>query len=255
MKVAITQPTYLPWIGYFDLMDQVDCVVALDSVQFEKRSWQQRNRIKTPHGLEWLTVPVTFQRSVGQRIQDIKICQPNFWEKHLCIVKHNYRRAPHFDRYFPQLLEALSSHGEYPALVKLNLSLIEWFFRVLGIAPKLIRSSDLDEKGRRCELLVNLCRRLNADFYLSPLGSAGYLLHDRDRFSEAGIQVAFQNYEHPQYRQLFQPFCPYASALDLIFNEGDRSMEIIRGGRRPPFTPDQVALPSIVEVDAITVTQ
>jgi hypothetical protein len=255
VRVVITQPTYLPWIGYFDLMDQVDRVVVLDSVQFEKRSWQQRNRIKTPHGLEWLTVPVTFQRSVGQRIQDVKICQPSFWEKHLRVIEHNYRRAPYFDLYFPQLLEALSTHGEYPALVNLNLCLIEWFFRVLGIGPKLICSSDLDEKGKRCELLVNLCRRLEADFYLSPLGSAGYLLQDLDLFSEAGIQVAFQNYDHPQYRQMFQPFCPYASVLDLVFNEGDRSMEIIRSGRRLPFTPDQVALASTVGDGAMTVTQ
>jgi len=242
-------------MGYFDLMDQVDRVVVLDSVQFEKRSWQQRNRIKTPHGLEWLTIPVTFQRSVGQKIQDVRICESGFWEKHVRVIEHNYRRAPYFDLYFPQLLEALSTHGDYPALVNLNLCLIEWFFRVLSIGPKMIRSSALDEKGKRCELLVNLCRRLEADFYLSPLGSACYLLQDLDRFSEAGIQVAFQNYEHPQYRQMFQPFCPYASALDLVFNEGDRSMEIIRSGRRLPFTPDQVRSSLDHQGDAMTVTQ
>jgi hypothetical protein len=88
---------------------------------------------------------------------------------------------------------------------------------------------------------------LNADSYLSALGSAGYLLDELDRFSEAGIQVAFQHYEHPRYEQLFPPFCPYASVLDILFNEGDRSMEIIRSGRRPPFTADQAAVASMAE--------
>jgi len=239
MRVAITQPTYLPWLGYFDLMDQVDCVVTLDSVQFERRSWQQRNRIKTPRGLEWLTVPVTFHRSLGQRIQDVKICEPRFWQTHLRSIEHNYRRAPYFELYFPQLLEAFHAEDEHPALVDLNLRLIDWLCRCLGIQPKLIRSSALQEPGKRSELLVNLCRRLQAGYYLSALGSAGYLLEDLAQFSDAGIQVAFQNCEHPEYSQLFPPFCPYASALDLIFNEGERAMEIIRSGRRAPFTPEQ----------------
>ncbi len=242
MRVAITQPTYLPWAGYFDLIDQVDCVVSLDSVQFESRSWQQRNRIRTPRGLEWLTVPVIFHRSLGQRIQDVQICDPGFWQKHVHVIEHNYRRAPYFDLYFPALLEILQIRADQRALVDLNLCLIEWLCRLLGIQTKLIRSSSLGEGGKRCELLVNICQRLKANSYLSALGSAGYLLQELDRFSHAGIQVAFQNYQHPQYAQRFQPFCPYASVLDILFNEGDRSMEIIRSGRRSPLMPDQIVL-------------
>lgn len=247
MKIAIMQPTYLPWMGYFDLMDQVDRFVVLDSVQFEKRSWQQRNRIKTPRDLEWLTVPVTFHRSPeeptkGQRIQDVQICEPRSLQKHLRTIEHNYRASPHFDRYFPQLRQLLTIDQDDFALVDLNLRLIEWFCLALGIQPAIIRSSVLAESGKRSELLVNLCRRLQADHYLSPLGSTVYLVEELALFSSAGIQVSFQNYEHPQYNQLFPPFRPYASALDLLFNEGDRSIEIIRSGRRPAFTPEQAAL-------------
>jgi len=247
MKIAIAQPTYLPWMGYFDGMDQVDCFVILDSVQFEKHSWQQRNRIKTPIGLQWLTVPVVSRGRLGQRIQDVEIPAGDFARKHLRAIELNYRRAPYFDIYFPRLLELLRIEGERLPLVDLNLRLIEWFCQLLGIQTRLVRSSDLEESGRRCELLVNLCRRLNADSYLSALGSAGYLLDELDRFSEAGIQVTFQHYEHPRYEQLFPPFCPYASVLDIVFNEGDRSMGIIRSGRRPPFTADQAAVASMAE--------
>jgi hypothetical protein len=248
MKIAITQPTYLPWMGYFDLIDQVDCFVILDSVQFEKQSWQQRNRIKTPAGLQWLTVPVVFRGLLGQRIQDVEIRTSDFVEKHLRAIELNYRRSPHFDLYFPQLAEILRMSGKDGlALVDLNICLIERLCGWLGIEKRFLRSSDLGESGKRCELLVNLCRRLNADFYFSALGSAGYLLEELERFSASGIQVGFQNYQHPQYSQLFPPFCPYASALDLVFNEGAGSMEIIRSGRNPAFTPGQVVLAAAIE--------
>jgi hypothetical protein len=248
MKIAIAQPTYLPWLGYFDLMDQVDCFVILDSVQFEKQSWQQRNRIKTPSGLQWLTVPVIFRGRLGQRIQEVEIRTADFARKHLRAIELNYRRSPHFDLYFPQLLESLrTDESACLTLVDLNLRLIEWLRGLLGIRTRMARSSDLAEDGRRCELLVNLCRRLQADFYLSPLGSAGYLLEDLGKFSDHGIVVAFHHYEHPQYRQLFLPFCPYASVLDLLFNEGDGAMEIIRSGRKPPLPPERAAAASTAE--------
>jgi hypothetical protein len=242
VKIAIAQPTYLPWLGYFDLIDQVDCFVILDSVQFEKQSWQQRNRIKTPSGLQWLTVPVVFRGRLGQRIRDVEIRSSEFIPDHLRAIELNYRRAPFFDAYFQHLTEILQAKGKAGgALADLNMSLIQWFIDLLGIKKEVVRSSDLNEPGKRCELLVNLCRRLNADSYLSPLGSAGYLLEELDRFSACGIRVEFQNYAHPEYRQLFPPFCGYASALDLLFNEGGCAREIVNSGRRPALAPHQVA--------------
>jgi hypothetical protein len=243
VKIAITQPTYLPWLGYFDLIDQVDCFVILDSVQFEKQSWQQRNRIKTPAGLQWLTVPVIFRGRLGQRIQDVEIRTADFVESHLRAVELNYRRSQYFNQYFSELEGILKVNGrEGFALADLNLCLMKWLCQRLGLQKELIRSSDLNESGKRSQLLVNLCCRMKADYYLSPMGSANYLLEELARFSDSGIQVEFQNYEHPQYSQLFPPFYPYASVLDLVFNEGERSMEIIRNGRRCAVTPSQVPL-------------
>jgi hypothetical protein len=240
MKIAISQPAYLPWVGYFDLIDQVDTFVLLDSVQFEKRSWQQRNRVKTPSGLQWLTVPVASRGHFVQRIDEVVISEPDFFRKHLRTIELNYCRAPFFEQYFRELSEILQSRSA-SLLVDLNLRLIQWFCRVLGIRTELLRSSELREKGARSELLVNICLRSRADCYLSPLGSAVYLLEDIDQFADAGIEVGFQHYEHPEYGQQFPPFQPHASVLDLIFNEGGDSISILRSGRRPAFTPVEIA--------------
>jgi WbqC-like protein family len=239
VKVAISQPTYLPWLGYFDLIDQVDVFVLLDNVQFEKQSWQQRNRIKTPTGLQWLTVPVMFRGRFGQLIKDVEIRDAEFWRNHLRSIELNYRRSLFFDRYF----EELSSRLKYTPgvlLAELNGRLLEWFMSVLGIQTRVVVSSQLQQAGRRTELLANICASLGADQYISPLGSAGYLLEEGNMLLDKGVGFVFQHYEHPEYCQLFPPFLPYASLLDLIFNEGERSLEILRSGRRPSFSERQV---------------
>jgi hypothetical protein len=246
MNIAISQPAYLPWLGYFDLIDQVDMFVLLDSVQFEKQSWQQRNRIKAPSGLQWLTVPVIFRGRFGQRIQDVEIRDPEFCRAHLRAIELNYRRAPFFARYWGDFSEILRSSCGV-SLVKLNQNLIEWFCRILGIETKIVRSSSVQETGKRSELLVNLCRHFAANVYASPLGSAAYLLADLGRFTEAGVEVFFQHYEHPQYNQLFPPFQSHASVLDLIFNEGENAPAILRSGRRAGWTPREAEAMSLNE--------
>jgi hypothetical protein len=238
----------MPWIGYFDLIDQSDTFVILDSVQFEKQSWQQRNRIKTPTGLQWLTVPVIFRGRLGQLINEVVI-RADESQKHLRAIELNYRRAPYFARYFPEIAVILEKHPAGGLLADLNIDLIRWCCGALHIQTPLVRSSELNQPGRRSELLVNLCRFFKAEFYLSPPGSAVYLLDDMPIFSDAGIQVAFQHFEHPAYRQMFPPFIPYASLLDLLFNEGEDSLGILRGGRRDSLPP-KVMAHSIVGVTA-----
>jgi WbqC-like protein family len=241
MKIAISQPTYLPWIGYLDLIDQVDTFVLLDNVQFEKQSWQQRNRIKTPTGLQWLTVPVLFRGRIGQLINEVEIRDLEFWRNHLRAIELSYRRAPFFDDYFEELGSRIKTGGSSAALIAdLDIRIIEWFLDVLGIQTHLLLSSHLEQPGKRTELLANICDSLGGKQYVSPLGSATYLLQEMDVLLDKGIDVVFQHYEHPRYRQLFPPFCPYASILDLIFNEGERALEILRSGRRTPFLPDEV---------------
>ncbi|MGA8538893.1 MAG: WbqC family protein [Terriglobales bacterium] len=241
MKIATMQPTYLPWIGYFDLLDQVDKFVLLDTVQFEDRSWQQRNRIKTPTGLLWLTVPVVFRGRAGQHIVDVEIRVADFWRKHLLAVELNYRRAPFFDRYYPVLSEFLRSASSSLRLAELTITLFRWLEEELGINTPVVRSSELGVHGKRTHLVAEVCSLSGATTHVSPLGSAIYLLDELPILTDRGIDPVFQHYEHPIYRQLFPPFQSHASILDLLFNEGENALAIIRSGRRTPFTPAEVA--------------
>jgi hypothetical protein len=241
MRVAICQPTYLPWLGYFDLIDQVDTFVFLDTVQFERQSWQQRNRIKTPTGLQWLTVPVLFRGKLDQKICDVEIRTADFVEKHARALEVNYSRAHYFKSFFPELSSILRGIQPGARLAELNVCLLQWFMSILKINTPLMLASSMNEAGKRTGLLANICRRLGAGDYLSPIGSAEYLLSELALMNEANIETHFQHYVHPQYEQRFPPFIPYASIVDLVFNEGDRAMEIIRSGRRTPLTPVQVA--------------
>jgi WbqC-like protein len=242
MKIAISQPTFLPWLGYFDLIDQVEVFVILDSVQFEKRSWQQRNKIKTLEGLQWLTVPVLVQGRFEQLVREVQLQNPDCLRKHARTLEHNYRHAPWFETYFRPISSIFDSVAHDLSLANLNVRIIEWMMDCLGIKVQLKKSSELGCDGKRSQLLVNICEALSANSYLSPIGSAGYLLAELDLFEQRNIEVTFQHYEHPRYRQQFGEFIPYAATLDLLFNEGERAGEIVRSGRRAPFRPEEVAL-------------
>ncbi|MFZ0813941.1 MAG: WbqC family protein [Candidatus Sulfotelmatobacter sp.] len=239
MKIAISQPGYLPWAGFFDLIDQVDQFVLLDDAQFVKQSWHQRNRIKSSAGLQWLTVPVVFRGRLGQPLSEVEIREPEFWQKHLRSFEVNYGRARYFGDYFPRLKEVLEMHGPGKKLIDLNLALIQWLAAELSVKTPMMRSSSLGLEGKRSGHLVAICERLGAADYLSPR-SATYLLDDLAMFAEDGIAVSFQNYNCLEYQQRFPPFLPYASVVDLLFNEGPESGGIMRGGRGVPFTPDQI---------------
>jgi hypothetical protein len=240
MRVAITQPTYLPWIGYFDLIDQVDIFIVLDNVQFEKQSWQQRNRIKTAAGLQWLTVPVKFRGRLGQLIRDVEIRDSEFWRSHARAIQVAYGRAMHFHEYLPQL-ESILRDSSSGLLLDLNLSLLRWFLAELKIPTPIVLASSLGVTGARTERLAHLCEEVGAKEYLSPLGSSAYLLDERQILEQRGIQVLFQKYEHPVYRQLFGDFQPFASIADLLLNEGGNSLGIIRSGRRQAYSIEEVA--------------
>ena len=241
MRIAIAQPTYLPWLGYFDLLDQVDRFVLLDSVQFERQSWQQRNRIKTPQGLGWLTIPVVFRGRLDQAIADVSVRVPDFWRDHLRAIELNYRRAPFFDQYFDQLRNQFEMSISSLSLVQLTTALLRWLVEVIGITTPMIRSSELPVCGKRTELLAEICVLLGASAYLSPLGSSEYLMDELPVLTHRGIDVTFHSYNHPVYRQMFPPFQPYACILDLLFNQGDKALQIIRSGRRQPLLPQEVA--------------
>lgn len=231
--VAIMQPTYLPWVGYFDLMDQVDHFVLLDTVQFARRSWQQRNRIRAHDGLTWLTVPVRSRGRYKQTIEEVELRDEHFVDKHLRAIEHHYSAAPWYAALADVLEETLRSGASTGRLTALNERLIHLMARGMGITTPVVRASALDLDGRRSDLLCQICRTLGADDYLSPPGSLDYLLEDRAIFERRGVRVWLQSYEHPQWPQRHDPFMAYTSALDLWLNVGDNALEVLRSGRRP----------------------
>jgi len=222
------QPTYLPWLGYFDLIDQADCFVFLDTVQFSKRSWQQRNRFKSATGPVWCSVSVHSKGQLEQPIRCVEIDHgQHSLEKHIRTVKHSYGKAKFAslaDEFF-QLLQAKPK-----LLVELNIELIRMMCRCFGIQTEFVRSSALSAEGVKAELLVNLCEELGATEYLSALGSKSYI-EENDPFPERGIDLAYHKYVHPEYSQLHGEFESHLSALDVLLNEGQQSQRIIRSGR------------------------
>ncbi len=238
--VAIMQPTYLPWAGYFDLIDRVQEFVFLDTVQFEKQSWQQRNQLRAAGGLEWITVPVRRKGRFGQSIMDVEIHPGGFADKHIKQIRQNYRRAPYFDAYFDELADVLRKGDRTRSLCELNLILIEWLCQKMALRYQFHRASRIHASGKRCRLLINILNRLDAGGYLSPLGSLDYMREDFRMFSGNGIRVAFQHYVPVPYRQVYDPFLPFASVVDLLFNEGERSLDIVRAGSKEPLPMEEL---------------
>jgi hypothetical protein len=224
------QPTFLPWIGYFALIDRVDEFILLDHVQFAHRSWQQRNRIKTPHGVQWLTLPVEVKGKRDQRILDVRIGPTSdFAEKIERAITLNYSRAPWFARYSEAVLGPLARRPQL--LVDVTIPLIWSLCRAIGVDTPIVRSSELEASGRREGLLVEICRSRGATTYVSPRGSHAYL-DGSSAFPDAGIELRYHDYEHPTYPQLWGEFVPYLSTIDLLFNAGPDTLSVIRSGIR-----------------------
>jgi hypothetical protein len=232
MKLAIMQPTYLPWMGYFDLMDQVDTFVILDTVSLSKQSFQQRNRIKGADGSIWLTIPILSHQKLGQKIGETKIANKLFIKKHLKSIELSYRKAPFFEVYFPELTRLYEHCSNSDALLHFNLSLIEWIKDKLGIKTTVILASTLEDiEDTRGGRLIDICQYFKAKTYITPKGAVGYLEHDSKDFLKKNIHIQIQNYEHPAYNQLYPPFLSHLSVLDVLMNEGDQAMNIIKSGR------------------------
>jgi len=227
-KVAIMQPTYLPWLGYFALIDAVDTFVFLDSVQFDRRSWQQRNRIIGANASMWLTVPVQSKGNYTKDIANILIDpSAKFQHKHVRSIQMAYGKAPYFDNYGKAVCDTLCK--QHTHLADFTIDLISEISNMLGIKTHFQRSSKLSASGDKADLLAGICDELNADQYISPTGSASYL-EQSDAFTNRGVKVLYNEYNHPQYRQLGDTFEPYMSVIDLLFNEGPASLKIIRSG-------------------------
>ncbi|WP_419902612.1 WbqC family protein [Kiloniella sp.] len=227
-RIAIMQPTYLPWIGYFGLMQSVDTFVLLDSVQFAKRSWQQRNQIKTANGAQWLSVPVMSKGKRDQKICEVELdLGPKSFTNHRQVIEHSYRKAPNFDVMGQPILELYNK--SYNRLVDLNIDLIQCIKDLLNINTPVVRSSEIHGEGVKADLLLSLCQGLEATEYVSPPGSKSYL-NETDVFLRADLPVRYFNFNHPVYPQMYGDFLPYMSCIDLLFNCGDKGFGLITEG-------------------------
>lgn len=226
--LAIMQPTFLPWAGYFALMDRVDRFVLLDDVQFDKRSWQQRNRIKTANGPLWLTVPVLTKGRRDQTILQAQI-QPDsrFAETALKTLEHAYAKAAFFSPVMDRIAPAFEA-GER-GLCALNVALIKALCDLMGLKAELVRSSATPVSSSKAQRLADLCTAHGARRYLSPPGSKDYLDGD-PALAEAGVELAYFNYMHPQWPQLHGAFEPHMCTLDLVMNALPDALEILRSG-------------------------
>lgn len=240
MNVAIMQPTYLPWIGYLAMIDRVDRFVYLDSVQFARRSWQQRNRILSGDGELMLSVPVFSKGMRDQKIAETRVdWLSGFAKKHLKSIETAYRRAPFFEIYFGPLRECYNS--EPATLADFTIGIIDFLCNSFGIETPRVRSSSLPGEGRQAELLASICQKMGATQYLSAPGSRDYI-EQSHVFERAGVTVRYHEYDHPTYPQGSGPFLSHMAAIDLLFwCGGQEGLEVLRRGTRGDGVPAQPA--------------
>jgi hypothetical protein len=222
--LAVLQPGYLPWLGFFDQMRRVDVFVYYDDVQFDKHGWRNRNRIKSPTGPHWLTVPV--HHGGKPRIMDVEIDHDAPWaRRQLGTIRQFYARAPYLETYIAELEELLQR--PWTLLVDLDITVAARMAEWLGVQTPTVRSSALGIGGDRSERLLRVCQHFGASRYLS--GSAARVYLDVELFVRHGIEVQWQDFAHPAYPQQYGEFVPYLSAIDLLLNCGERSPAILSG--------------------------
>lgn len=233
MKVGVIQSSYIPWRGYFDFIASVDTFVFHDDIQYTKSDWRNRNRIKTPKGTEWLTVPVHY-KEVSQLICDTGIDYSTSWpQKHLQKIQESYREVPYVQVVLNMLDRVLATKPE--TISNLNIELTKLICNYLCIPTPLLSSSDFFLTGKKTDRLIELLEKLNATTYLSGPSADAYL--DRGAFSRNGIRLEYKSYEYDPYPQLWGPFDGAVTILDLIANCGPDAKEHIRSRK-----PDKVII-------------
>ncbi|KWI39747.1 hypothetical protein WM05_26850 [Burkholderia ubonensis] len=217
-RVAILQSNYIPWKGYFDLIAACDEFILYDDAQYTRRDWRNRNQIKTPQGVQWLSVPVKVKGKYHQSIRETEIDGTDWAPQHWKRLQQNYARAPHFARY-ADTLEALYLGRRYDTLSELNRTLLTWVNGQLEIGTRISSSTDYDLHGDRTEKLLNLCVQAGATEYLSGPAARSYL--DESLFAQANVAVRWFDYPaYPEYPQQWGAFVHGVTVLDVLFNCG-----------------------------------
>jgi hypothetical protein len=229
--VVITQSNYLPWRGYFDMLRSADEVILLDSVQYTRRDWRNRNRIKTAGGLTWLTIAVEAKGRFEQAIDETSIADRDWAARHLRSIELAYRRAANFDAVFPWLSAVIGEVKSEPLLSSVNRHLLRAVCDRLGIVVPILPCTEVLERAKlsvlsASERIAALAAARDATRYLSGPAAKDYL--NIDVFSSSGIEVAWMDYQgYPEYPQLWGPFEPFVSVIDLLLNSGDEAPQYL----------------------------
>ncbi len=226
-KVAILQSNYIPWKGYFDTIRSVDEFILYDDMQYTRRDWRNRNLIKSPQGLHWLTIPVEVKGKFDQKIKDTKISNKNWAKDHWKTIKLFYSKASHFKEYesiFERMYEECES---IELLSRVNYKWINLICGLLQISTKLSWSSNYELKEGKTERLIGLCQSAGATHYLSGPAAKDYIVPEL--FQQAGIELSYINYAgYAEYHQLYGSFEHGVSIIDLIFNEGSNAVNFLK---------------------------
>ena len=225
-KVAILQSNYIPWKGYFDLIAFVDEFILYDDMQYTRRDWRNRNLIKTPTGLQWLTVPVKVKGKFLQKIRDTEIDGKNWIQSHWGSLEKNYRRTPHYDE-ITTLIKPIFFSQNHQFLSELNRSFIKTICKYLRISTLISDSFDYTFVDDKSERLVNICLQAKASVYVSGPSAKNYI--DKNVFSEQGVDLTWFDYSnYPEHPQLWDHFAHGVSILDLLFICGRRSSSYMK---------------------------
>jgi len=220
VNVVILQPSYIPWRGYFDQIRRADLFIFYDDVQYDKHGWRNRNQIKTAQGKQWLTIPVHSKGvTEGIAIKDVRIDWAKPWAKnHLKALTFAYNKSPYFKDYLP-LLEVFYNRRD-ECLADFTIGTTILLSRELGIAStRFLRSSELPGiNGIKTDRLIQILQQVGAKHYLSGPSARDYI--EQEKFAEAGITLEYMEYNYPEYPQLYPPFDPYVTVLDLLFMAG-----------------------------------
>jgi hypothetical protein len=216
MNVVILQPSYIPWRGYFEQIQRADVFVFYDDVQYDKHGWRNRNRIKNRQGGQWLTIPVHSGGVVDENIpiNEVEIAWQQPWnERHWRAIRENYARAPYFKRYAPWLESVYSRCPE--KLADFTIPFTIEIAGLLGIeSTRFLRSSELRARGQKTDRLIHILKRLGAAHYISGPSARSYI--EEEKFQAAGITLEYMEYNYPEYPQLYPPFDPFVTILDLL---------------------------------------
>jgi len=227
-KVTILQSNYIPWKGYFDLIAAVDEFILYDDMQFTKNDWRNRNRIKTPKGLEWLSIPVG--SDISRKIREVVLPGSGWQAKHLKSIEVNYGRASYFDEIM-ELIKPIYINKNITTLTAFNCALIECVCRYLNIKTKLSYSWDYSLSEGKSQRLVSLCRQANARVYVSGPAARDYL--DEGLFEQSNIKVEWFNYSgYQEYPQLWGDFEHGVTVLDLLFNCGSHAVLYLKAAQK-----------------------